>query len=271
MARIELPESRLRIRRRRRRVRLIVLSVALVLLVLAGLVGLTYVPFLQLQTVEVSGAHTLSTSTIDAFVRERLVGRYWWVFPKSNIFLYPRQQIQADLLAAYPMLASADARFAPSTALQNLAVTLVERQPRALWCKDAAGCYFMDENGVVYAEAPSFSSPVYVPYFGGSGRAPWQFLTPQQFVALSALVDAIARYIPAEQLESVSVDDAGDVRMRFASGFTILSVLDDAGGDIFERFSLALTAEPFSTRSPAEFEYLDLRFGDKLYYKLKTK
>ena len=55
----------------------------------------------------------------------------------------------------------------------------------------------------------------------------------------------------------------------FASGFVLKFALSDAGGDVFERFSLALAAEPFLGRSLSDFLYLDLRFGDKLYYKLK--
>lgn len=277
MARVELPESRLRMRRRRVRIRIALLVLGAFVVVSGLLVGAAYLPFLQLQAVTVSGAQTIATSTIGTFVQERLAGTYWFVLPKSNIFLYPRQQINADLRAFYPMLASADVRFAPAAVFQNLSVTVVEREPRALWCPSttpgpAALCYFMDESGVVYAPAPSFSSPVYVPYFGGQSAAlPWQYMSAQQFIALGALVDAIVRKIPQEQLGGVSVDTVGDVRMNFASGFILLFALDDAGGDIFERFTLALTAEPLTARQLSDFEYLDLRFGDKLYYKLKVK
>jgi len=45
----------------------------------------------------------------------------------------------------------------------------------------------------------------------------------------------------------------------------------DAAGDTFERFSLALGAGPFLEHPLSDFAYLDLRFGDKLYYKLKKQ
>jgi len=60
-----------------------------------------------------------------------------------------------------------------------------------------------------------------------------------------------------------------DVSVRFANSFTLRFALSDAGGDIFERFSLALTSEPMKAHKLSDFQYLDLRFGDKLYYKLK--
>ena len=268
MARVELPESRLRLRKRRRRVRVFVILFVFFLLVLSGLVGLTYWPALQIKDVAISGAQTLSPSTLQAFVRERLAGEYWYVFSKSNIFLYPKKQIAADLTKAYPVLASADVH---ANDFQSIAVNVVEREPRALWCLQDGRCYFMDENGVVYGDAPTFSEPVYLSYYGSTtGNAlPKQFLTPAEFQALSALVDAIAQKLSGEKVAGVAVDAQRDVRINFTDGFILIFALGDQGGDVFERLTLALTAEPMATHKLGDFEYLDLRFGDKLYYKLR--
>src|SRR3989344_1362779 len=268
MARVELPESRLRLRKRRRRVRVLVVSTVFTLFILSGLVGLTYWPALQIKDVVISGAQTLPPGTIDAFVRDRLAGEYWYVFPKSNIFLYPRQRIAADLMQEYPVLASADVHAAD---FHTVAVSVVEREPRALLCSQDNRCLFMDENGVAYTDAPTFSEPVYLSYYGSTtgDTLPKQFLTPLEFQALSALVDAIAQKLPGEKVAAVSVDKAKDVRMRFADDFTLIFALVDQGGDVFDRLTLALTSGPMAARKLSDFQYLDLRFGDKLYYKLK--
>ena len=223
---------------------------------------------LQIKDVSVSGAQTLSSSTVEAFVRDRLAGEYWYVFSKSNIFLYPKQQIAADLMRAYPVLASADVH---ATDFHTVAVNLVEREPRALLCSQDNRCLFMDENGVAYTDAPTFSEPVYLSYYGSTtgGALPKQFLTPPEFQALSALVDAIAQKLPGEKVASVSVDEVKDVRVRFADGFTLIFALVDQGGDVFERLTLAMASGPMTTHKLSDFQYLDLRFGDKLYYKLK--
>ena len=267
MARVELPESRLRLRKRRRLVRIGLLLLALLVLLFGGLVGIAHLSALRVSTVSVAGAQTLSSSTIEAFVRERLAGAYGYVFPKDNIFLYPKRPITAALMAAYPSLASADVH---ASDFHSIAVNVVERAPRALWCEENH-CFFMDENGVVYGEAPTFSEPVYTVYRGvlTGNTLPKQFLSPAEFQGLSALVDAIAQKLPGERIDRVAVDANKDVRISFASGFELLFALGDQGGDVFERLTLALTAEPLTKHKLSEFEYLDLRFGDKLYYKLK--
>jgi cell division septal protein FtsQ len=267
MARVELPQSRLKARKRRRRVRLLLAAVVLLVLCAAAAVGLSYLPALLVTEVRVAGAQTLSTSTIQAFVRERIAGSYALMFPKRNIFLYPKKDINAELLASYPVLASADVHAGD---FHTIAVNVVERTPRALWCVESR-CYFMDENGVVYGDAPTFSEPVYVSYFGTSTGAslPKQFLSPVAFQALAALVDAVAQKLPDETIGSVTIDDSKDVRVRFASGFELVFGLEDQAGDVFERFALALTSQPLAEHTLSDFDYLDLRFGDKLYYKLK--
>lgn len=271
MARVELPESRLRLRKRRRRVRLSLLLLCAALLALAAVAGAAHLSAVRVSEVAVSGAQTLSVGAVESFVRQQLEGSYGYVLPKDNIFLYPKARIRQELLAAYPVLASADVH---ARDFHTIAVVLVERAPRALWCPEpphSADCLFIDERGVAYGEAPSFSEPVYTVYGGPlpEGPLPKQFLSEDEFQALSALVDAVVQKLSGEKLQDVLVDAQGDVHMRFTDGFVLKFALREQGGDVFERLTLALTAEPLASRTLAQFEYLDLRFGDKLYYKLR--
>ena len=84
-----------------------------------------------------------------------------------------------------------------------------------------------------------------------------------------ALVDAVIQKLSGEVLADVSINADNDVGMRFAGGFVLKFALHEERGDTFERLTLALTAEPFVSHKLVEFEYLDLRFGYKLYYKLR--
>lgn len=265
MARVELPQSRLRARRKRRRVRLLLVCGAGVLLLLGLLVGLSYLPFLQIREVAVSGAATLATSTLEAHVRQELAGRYAYAFSKKNIFLYPKRDIAQSLLETFPELHAADVHAAN---FHTISAEVVEREPKALWC-EAQTCYLMDQSGVVYAPAPS--SDGFVAYHGQAEgeRLPRQYLGDKRFESLFVLIDALSQKPSLGVVESVYVDAQEDAQAVFSNGFVLKFALTDAGGDVFERFTLALGAEPFAGRSLGEFEYLDLRFGDKLYYKLK--
>lgn len=266
MARVQLPESRLRQRRRRRRVVAVVAVVLAVAALLGGLVWLSHASFLKIKTVSIVGAETLSSTTLQALVKETLTGNYLFLFAKDNIFLYPKKHIEATLLTKNSTLKSVDIK---ASTFDTVLVTVVERQPKALWCD--GNCFLLDEDGVVYAVAPNSSDLHYISYVGSTTAqtVPRQFLTPKEFLALSALVEALAQKVTDDRLRTAMVDEHRDVRVRFMSGFEILFTLDEAAGDIFERFTLALTADPFVSKKLSDFSYLDLRFGDKLYYKLK--
>ncbi len=268
MARVELPESRLKLRKRRMYRRVALLCVVVLVLLGAALVGVSYIPALRVDTVVVHGVQTLATSSVEYEVQQALSGNYAFILPRDNIFLYPRQYLATKLVRNYPVLGSVDVHAAD---FHTVVVNLVERQPRALWCLDEPHCFFMDESGMIYAPAPTFSTAVYVSYFGTTthGEYFWRFLTPEQFPTLSALVDALAQKVPTEKVLQVVVDANSDVSVVFAESFTLKFGLHDQGGDVFERFSLALTSAVISAHKLSDFDYIDLRFGDKLYYKLK--
>ncbi|MDO8548159.1 MAG: hypothetical protein Q7R71_00600 [bacterium] len=228
--------------------------------------------FLRISHIDVSGTQTVISSTIVEKVQAQLEGEYLYLFPKNNILFYPKGHIVSALLAAMPVLASVDVS---AKNFQTISVALVERQPKALWCGDEAAnpmpCFLLDENGVAYGAVISFSGNAYSRYYGtlASNMTPKQYLTPAQFRSLSALVDTIAASQKNEPLASVWVDENKDVYMAFASGFTLFFALNVDGGDIYQRFTLALQSAPFKAHKLSDFEYLDLRFGDKLYYKLR--
>jgi hypothetical protein len=277
-----ISESRLRARRRKRfLIRSILVSVGFVLFI-GGLVALLWAPFWRVQQVNVSGADDISPA-IQQFAQQELAGHFFLLFPKNNILLYPKQGIEQGLLATYPTLASVSVQ---GESLKAIDIRVVEHQPTAQWCTFSAmamqdeststvpsACWYMDQNGLVYMSAPMGDKNGLVTFTSSSSPStlPWQFLTPVQFQSLSALVASILKEkVQNDSLLSVEIDENNDVHLQFADGFVLLFSLEDASGDIYNRLSLALTADVFANHPLSDFEYLDLRFGDKLYYKLKS-
>ncbi|MGC9602832.1 MAG: hypothetical protein ABSE76_03835 [Minisyncoccia bacterium] len=297
MARVELPVSRVRARRHRRWGFFAALIIIIILALFDGLIWLSHASFLRITAVQVTGTQTLSDADVQAVVQNQLMGSYWHVFAKNNIFLYPKASITSTLVADMPVVASAEVRTAD---FHTIGVSIIERQPKALWCPDAdaitqvnetastsaeidtatttpaeldtSNCLLLDQNGVAYAPAGfAAGSNAYKRYYGTitGFTLPEQYLAPGAFNELSALIDAIAQNQSQDAITSVEVDSNNDVHVGFASGFTLLFPLSADGGDVYNRFTLALQSDVFAGHTIADFQYLDLRFGDRLYYKLK--
>ncbi|HVV14907.1 MAG TPA: hypothetical protein VHD55_00675 [Candidatus Paceibacterota bacterium] len=272
MARVQLPVSKLKARKRRRRVLALVFALAGALALAAGAIALTWAPFLRIQKLEVAGVSSVNKELVEEQIRKSLSGAYWGVFPRDNIFLYSKAEMRARLLSQFPVFASASLS---SEGFDGLRVDLVERKPAALWCGEgpelSGSCLTLDESGAAYTLAADFSGSVYARYTGAlpQGPLPRQFLAPEQFRGLAAFVSELSGKLSSTSISVVAVGGDGDVQVVCENGFRLVFSLDDNGADVLERFALALTAGPFATHKLSDFEYLDLRFGDKLYYKLK--
>lgn len=276
MARPVVSSGRLKARRRKRRALLGGALAFAALLIFGGFVWLSWAPFLRVTKIEVSGTKSLPPGELMAYAQQQLAGSYAFLFARNNVFLYPRAGIEAGLLEQYPTLRAADVH---AKDFHTVEVNVAERQPVALWCpsagsEQAGGCSYMDEQGLIYAPAPAYSDAPYVTYQGAATSTPQsglkQYLTQDAFQSLAALVAALEAKETNDPVVQVAVDGTGDARVYFKDDFLlILSTKDDAG-DVYQRFVLALQSDAFAGKQLSDFDYLDLRFGDKLYYKAKT-
>lgn len=260
----------MRARRRKRRLIVAASALGICVVLFAGLAFLSQASFLQVTSIAVAGAGAVGSTTIADFARAEMADDYLFVFPKQNIFLYPKSTIAQGLLEKFPTLKTADVH---ADNFHTVAIAVTERKPVALWCGESAetpeACMLLDENGFAYAPAPEYSGDAFIRFYGTLATTSRQYLAPAAFGDLLPLVQAIAQKEPALALSGVAVDAQNDVHVLFAGGTEVRFGLDDK--DTFERFTLVLGAEPFLSRPLSDFEYLDLRFGDRLYYKLKTQ
>ena len=152
---------------------------------------------------------------------------------------------------------------------QKLLITVEERAPFALYC--ISDCFFLDEEGFIFANAPSFSSGVYFvyvtenPVLNPLGK---RFITIEEFESLSRFKETLAML----GIESLALD-VGDSEYR-------LTMLES--GQIIWRRDSNLTLiksnlEAFlsdnSIRAQENFLdrilYLDLRTENKVFYKFR--
>ena len=236
-----------------------------------GIVALAWLPYARVQTVEVNGAESVGGAALQTLVMKMAEGTRGLVFPKNNVFVFPYKIAEGQLLAAYPVFSEVKVE---RSGLHTVSVSIVERTATALWCGESQAssspCYLLDDGAVAYAPAAEFSGQVYVRYYGALDSASRQFISQELFKEVAATVNTLQKTIAGETPVRTEIQP-NEVRVVFESGFVLLySPKGDAAG-VLERLSLALQAEPFLNKKLSDFEYLDLRFGDKLYYKLKVR
>ncbi len=266
---IEYHEKRKRIKRKRS---LIFLGIVLVLLI--ALVFASRLEKLRIQNVSVSGSQVISPEKVTAVVEDLLSGHYLWLVPHDNALFYPKGTIETVLARKFPRFSSIAVSLQD---LQTLEVLVAEREPFALYCSEttpsSGGCYFLDEEGYIFDEAPTFSSGVYFIYSPEShdpeplGKA---FLPTTEFRALYHFIDELKTLgITGTELEVQETDFA----VTFNGAGRVMWSREAELPLIFSNLEAFLNAEEI--RAQADFlervETLDLRTENKVFYTFREE
>jgi cell division septal protein FtsQ len=267
--------------KRKRRVRLIRFIVAFVLLVivLSGLAFLSRRSFMTITQVELSGGVLITQDEMQKNVLEILQGSYGWLFPKRNAFVYPHTALVHQLKDRFKRIDTVEVSLKN---LRTLSVVITERKPLALWCGENSGsavaCYFMDDNGTVFAESPLFSGDAYFKYYG-----PLAFSTDtivgSQYLASStdfSKLNTFVEHIRALDLRpeylgfaNVATTTQGEYVLALSSGGNIYFDWREPLDRTLENLKALLRTPALQAVPREKIEYIDLRFGNKVYYKLK--
>lgn len=241
------------------------------LVVSLSIAYLTRLPKVTITTVSVSGGTTVAPESVRAKVDSTLQGTYALLIPRRFSYLYPKDEIIAAV-NAIPRVHSASVVRASR---QELQVTFKEYLPYALWCdsfeRTAAGapsCLFVDAAGYAYAEAPALSGETLL-RFVVEDRAPKigeHVHDPQDLEHLAALADAI-RERHGERLLGITATKDHDLTLHLSGGTSILMTTETEADEAFTVIESLLAAPEFGGLKLEDFEYIDLRFGDKVYVK----
>ncbi len=259
-------------RRRQRRQAKIVIAIC-ILLALVGL--LSYVahrPSLRISSIELSGGVLVTQDEIESKTNEFLKGSYFFLFPKNNAFLYPKAALAQYLGDNFKRIDTITLHLKnPHT----LAIEITERKPFAIWCNggEQDKCYFMDQNSTIFATAPDFSGDAYFKYYGLVATdtpigieymaSTTEFSTISDFVARVKNLGIRPQYLVAK--------DDGWFALVLAGGGQIYFDLKESLSKTADKLALLLSSKELSISSSSnlQIDYIDLRYGNKLFYKLK--
>ncbi len=242
--------------------------------ILALLTFLLRLDVVTITSLGVDGNEAVRFSDVAEVTAEVLSGSYVFL-PRSSTFIYPKRDLERSLKNAFPRIKDIDIEREGWRALR---ITIEERDPAALWCgndpEDISRCFFVDADGFIYTEAPYFSGDVFFRYFGGSKRSGSHVGT---YVAPPALLSELNEFI--EHLEELDIESRG-VYIT-SEGIKVLLVGEASlylhHSDSFEgavarlRTLFSGSEEDFIDDDGPRFEYIDLRFGEQVFFRWKEE
>ncbi|MEX0918641.1 MAG: hypothetical protein WDZ85_01610 [Candidatus Paceibacterota bacterium] len=260
--------------------------------VFVGLVLLSQLDRLAVTDLAVRGEEAVSADKLKQTIRPLLAGNHFYLFSRRNVLLLPRAEIRQTAYRQFPRIGD----LAIEVEDQTLILTVSERRPAALWCQ-AEECWYMDDSGFVFASAPDFSDNVFLKIHGspvdadstetrlvGTSPLATRPLELADLILLPTARTVLINTLQAaglEQVEITKVTVTADhdyefiIRQSVAEGPLTWRLLFDSRDD-FDHSLANLTAALVSESFKREYEdkagrldYLDLRFGNKVFYRFK--
>jgi cell division septal protein FtsQ len=261
----------LRARRRRARLAWFLSLLLLLALLVYGVHWASYLPRLNIAAVEVSGANTISPELIEQYADSVLHDGSYHFISHSNIFAYPKAVLAHDIVADFPGIRAADVS-RNGIFSNTLSVRVEERAPFAQWCEGTI-CYVLDDSGFIYAPYDASSTAAlpngYV-FFGAlaSSTAPvGQTFIPGHMPGVVALLTILQQQTGFSP-RTIAIEGDQDLVIRFFEGFDLKASFGADASTLARNLKLVLNSDALQGKE-ASIEYIDLRFGDRVFYKLK--
>lgn len=268
------PLKKTRLHKKKRRKLLLKIAGVFLLLtaLVAGVSWLSRLKMLNLSTIQVEGNAAVAAEDIEVIAKQHLEGMIYYLFPRSNKFLYNKDRILQDIVTTIPRIKEVEL----SVKGQTLVVRVLERAPAYTWCtgsprKVKQDCYFIDNAGFIFSKAPTFSGNAYVAFYGlVQSETPIgsTYLDKKTFLNLDGIIEFFKlKEIPTYALLASS---NGNFELYFEQGGKLIFKSTQASTTVTSNVELFMRDTKMLTAAQLPMlEYLDVRFGNKLYVKLK--
>jgi len=238
------------------------------LFIFVSIVALFYIPYFKIKKISIEGNSSVDSEKIMANVSNYLAGKEFKIFPKDNFLILSKKEIVDSILKEFPRLkkVSLNKNF-PDT----ISIKVTERNNEALFCfqnKDE-GCAFIDEDGFVFDKAPYFSAGVYLSFFNDTASTTWkldfQVIPEEQF---KKLID-FKNLLTEENIKifQIILKKEGIYQLQTSEGWYIL--LNEQSNIRLSFDNLKTTLDSTIKNNRQKLDYIDLRFGNKVFYKFK--
>jgi len=229
----------------------------------------TRVESLTVKQIEVTGGQTIEHDRVRELVEQELVGEYLGLIPRRFAWLLPLSNI-VEVVDELPRAYNVQTDRLDG---QTLQVTFDEHIPFALWCdsvEQESNCYFLNEDGYSFSVAPRLSGGAFKRFvsLGKPAQADWQIMPKADFDRHNRLISLLAEQ--GWYVSHLEFDQVGDMFLKIVDGGELKVVAAEEPERVVENLLVVLSSSEFSDIAPGGFEYIDLRFGNKVFVNEET-
>ena len=272
--------------RRIRRLRLSIFIFIIFIVVTGALAYFSGNKKVTINKVVVNGTHVINQEKVQKEVLEDISGKYFYLFTRSNSFVYPHRKIYNNLILNFPRIEKLSVSL---EGLNTIKVDITERTGSYLYCgsvvpeiKNDIGenCYFINDKGLIFDKAPYFSGDVYFKYYlkldddinDPLGK---QMIDTNHFYLLSRFIDGVKALGFSPIYVTLEKDGTNTLFLKHDGISNIPKIMfkdNDDFSTLLDNLSLSVKKKEFIDEINSKYTsllYLDLRFKNKVLYKFQ--
>lgn len=232
----------------------------------------------SIRSVKVEGMKTIDENSVIGIVEKELEGNNWLIWNRANILWYPENDTITQILEVSPRIENVSIH---RDGLTAIVVVVTERVPAYLWCEESyidrerdraligedyiPTCYFVDSKGFIFDGAPLFSGSTFFVWYGGGMDGE---IIGEYIVAGDVFENAVS------VVNRVKESGLNPTQHEFREGDGYLFFEDDT----YLTYPLDIDPDTLGTDVMAvlkslegntDWEYLDMRFGNKVFFQEK--
>jgi hypothetical protein len=262
-----------------------IILLVIILILILGLSLASRISAFKINSVLVSGNKIIETKMIEEIINKELAGNYLWIFPKTNFLIYPKHKILSQLNNKFKRLKKISINV---NNFKSLDILVSEHEGKYLWCGALIPvlmntgdnkCYFLDSDGYIFDEAPYFSGEVYFKFYGDVGsddkNPSGSYFMKDKFIKIIEFKNMIEKMNLKPTAFWIDGNrEEGNFSLSGEPGTSphIIFKIDSDYEKLAENLQAAISTEPLRTDLKTKLSsllYLDLRFGNKVYYKFQ--
>ncbi len=255
--------SRIAKRGRARKLFGLFLKIILPVTFFVGLIFLLRADFLQIADFEVLGVETIQPESIKNMASGFISGNKFFLIPKSNIFLLNKKNLASTMLTDFGRLEKVEIN--KQFFSKSIELKIVERKDDFLWCSSAGECFFMTKDGLVFEKSLEISGKLIFRGILEGNPLMKNFATPAKIQNYLKLIEIFKN--AGFEITSVNIESSDKAIAKSSIGDIIFNP-EETDPSLVAQNTILLINEIKSKNPSARFNYIDARFGNKLFYKL---
>lgn len=222
-------------------------------------------PIFRIKEIKISGNRVISNEEIRDSLNSFLYKKFLVFFNQNNIFLARGDNLKNIIFSDFPRILSIEIK--KDIFNKTIDLRIIERKEAGIFCRGE--CYYIDKEGVIFEDAPQTSGTLILMIKDNSesGVEMGRNAIDKEFMTeLINLREELLNQLGLKVIDFIiETDVLKDLRVDTNEGWYILF---DGSQDFKNQLqTLKLVLEEKIKEGRKNLEYVDLRIGNRVYYK----